>query len=130
MKPKTILIVIVLGVTWLATPVAAQDDKNPPKTANARFGDPTSTARNYQGYLYGVIKELKENEMVLVKTKFGTDQTFKLNKKTKFSLNGKTSSLDKLNVGDKVWVNVQKDKKTGDMIAKRVVSGVDIPAAP
>ncbi len=131
MKLKTILTAIVLGVVWLAGSAAAQQqDKDPPKTGNARFGDPTSIARNYQDYLYGVIKELKPDELVLTKTKVGTDQAFKLNKKTKFSQNGKISSLDKLSVGDRVWVDVATDKRTGDLIAKKVVSGVDIPAVP
>ena len=131
MKLKIIFTAIVLGVVWLAGSAAAQQqDKDPPKTGNARFGDPTSIARIYQDYLYGVIKELKPDELVLTKTKMGTDQGFKLNKKTKFSQNGKISSLDKLSVGDRVWVDVATNKKTGELIAKKVVSGVDIPAAP
>jgi hypothetical protein len=68
--------------------------------------------------------------MVLTKTKFGTDQTFKFDKKTKFIRNGETSSLDQFKVGDEVWVDVQKDKKTGDLIAKKVVTGADVMALP
>jgi hypothetical protein len=130
MKVQTILMAIVLGIGWLAAPAAAQQDKEPPKASNARFGNPTSTARMYQGFLYGVVKELNEKEMVLSKTKFGTDQTFKFEKKTKFIRDGKTCSLAQFKVGDQVWVDVQKDKKTGDLIAKKVVTGSDVLALP
>ncbi len=130
MKVQTILMAIALGIAGLAAPAAAQQDKEPPKASNARFGDPTSTARMYQGFLYGVVKELNEKEMVLTKTKFGTDQTFKFERKTKFIRNGKTSSFDRFKVGDQVWVDVQKDKKTGDLIAKKVVTGADVTALP
>jgi len=136
MKVQTILMAVALGVARLAVPAAAQQDqeppkdKEPPKASNARFGDPTSTARMYQGFLYGVIKELNEKEMLLTKTKFGTDQTFKFEKNTKFIRDGKISSLDQFKVGDQVWVDVQKDKKTGDLIAKKVVTGADVTALP
>jgi hypothetical protein len=130
MKLQTILMAIALGAAWLAGPAAAQQDKEPPKVSNARFGDPSSTARMYQGFLYGVIKELNEKEMILVKTKFGTDRTFKFEKKTKFIRDGKKSSLDKFKVGDEVWVDVQKNKKTGDLVAKKVVTGADVTALP
>jgi hypothetical protein len=130
MKLQTIMTAIALGVACLAAPAAAQDDKNPPKSSNARFGDPTSTGRMYQGFLYGVIKELNQSEMVLTQTAAGTDQTIRLGKKTKFLQDGKTSSLDKFKTGDKVWVDVDKGKKTGELIAKKVVGGVDLVAAP
>lgn len=130
MKLQTIMTAIALGVACLAAPAAAQDDKNPPKSSNARFGDPTSTGRMYQGFLYGVIKELNQSEMVLTQTAAGTDQTIRLRKKTKFVQDGKTSSLDKFKAGDKVWVDVDKGKKTGELIAKKVVSGVDLVAVP
>ncbi len=130
MKFQTILMAIALGTTWLAAPAAAQQDKEPPKASNARFGDPSSTARIYQGFLYGVIKELNEKEMVLTKTKFGTDQIFQLGKKTKFIRDGKTSSLDQFKVGDEVWVDVQKEKKTGALTAKKVVTGITVMALP
>jgi hypothetical protein len=130
MKFQAILMAMAMGIASLAAPVSAQQDKNPPKASNARFGNPTSTGRMYQGFLYGVVKELNEKEMVLTKTKFGTDQTFKFEKKTKFIRDGKTSSCDQFKVGDQVWVDVQKDKKTGDMIAKKVVTGADVLALP
>ena len=61
--------------------------------------------------------------MVLTKTKAGVDQTFKFNKKTKFIRDGKGSSLEALKLGDDVWVEPKEDKKTGDLIARKVVSG-------
>jgi hypothetical protein len=130
MKLQTIMMAVALGVACLATPVAAQDEKNPPKSSNVRFGDPGSTGRMYEGFLYGVIKELNQSEMVLTQTAAGPDQTIKLRKKTKFVQDGKISSLGKLKTGDKVWVDVDKRKETGELIAKKVVSGVDLVAVP
>jgi hypothetical protein len=109
---------------------APQSDKEPITSSTGRFGDPTSIARQYQDFLYGVIKEKSPNELVLTQTKFGIDQTFKLNKKTKFIQDGKAGSFDKLKVGDRIYVDVDTDKKTGDMTAKKVISGVDIPSIP
>jgi hypothetical protein len=54
------------------------------------------------------------------------DENFKLNKKTKFIHDGKSSSPDAVKVGDKVWVDAQLDKKTGDSIARKVVSGTSL----
>jgi len=80
----------------------------------------------YADFLYGVVKELNKDEMVLTKTKVGADQTFKFNKKTKFIHDGKGSSLESLKLGDEVWVDADQDKKTGDFFAKKVVTGVFI----
>ncbi len=111
----------LLGVL-LVTAVRAQ--RQPIKSDNARFGDPTSTGRIYQDYLFGVIKSLNSNEMVLTKTQYGLDKTFKLERKTKYIHDGRPSSFDRLKVGDQVWVDVKKNKKTGEMIARKVVTGV------
>ncbi len=120
-----------LAAACLATLAAApQSDKQPITSNTGRFGDSNSVARMYQDFLYGVIKEKNPNELILTKTKFGVDQTFKLNKKTKFIQDGKASSFDKLKVGDGIYIDVDKDKRTGDLIAKKVVSGVDIPSIP
>jgi hypothetical protein len=105
----------------MAVPVMAQEE--PVKAGTARFGDPTGTARRYENFLYGVIKTIDANGMVLEKTKFGTDQTFKFQPKTKFIHDNKPSSRQDLKVGDKVWVDVQQEKKTGDLYAKKVVTG-------
>ncbi len=106
--------------------LAGSAQNEPKKAKTARFGNPTSTARVFQDYLYGVVKkiETKTNELVMDKTKFGIDQTIKLEPKTKYIHDGKPSSLASLKVGDQVYVDVRKDKKTGDMVAKKVVSGV------
>jgi hypothetical protein len=125
------MVITALAAACLATLAAvSQSDKQPITSNTGRFGDPTSIAIKYQDYLYGVIKELNPNELILSQTKFGVDQTFKLNKKTKFIQDGKASSYDKLKVGDRVYVDVDTGKKSGDLIAKKVVSGVDIPSVP
>jgi hypothetical protein len=93
----------------------------------ARYGDPTSTARKYQNFLYGVIKTVDANGMMLEKTNAGIDQAFKFQPKTKFIHNDKPSSRQDLKVGDQVYVDVHKDKKTGDLYAKRVISGIVVP---
>jgi len=131
MELRKIFVTATLTTVCLATLAAApQSDKQPVTSSTGRFGDPTSIAIKYQDYLYGVIKEKKPNELILTQTKFGVDQAFKLNKKTKFTQDGKASSFDKLKVGDRIFVDVDTNKKTGDLIARKVVSGVDIPSIP
>ena len=130
MKLQRVLLGMVLAALWAASPAAGQSDKDPPKSPNARFGDPTTQAQKYQGYIYGVIQTVNADQMVLTNTKFGTDQEFKFNKKTKFVQDGKACTYSELKVGDKVWVAVDKSKKTGELTAKRVVAGTDIPAVP
>ena len=109
----------------LAVPMMAQD--KPVKAGTARFGDPTSTARKYQNLLYGVIKALDANGMVLEKTKVGIDQTLRFQPKTKFIHDNKPSSREDLKVGDQVYVDVHEDKKTGDLYVKKVVTGIVVP---
>ena len=109
----------------LAVPVMAQD--KPVKAGTARYGDPTGTARKYQNLLYGVIKTLDANGMVLEKTKSGIDQTFRFQPKTKFIHDDKPSSREDLKVGDQVYVDVHEDKKTGDLYAKKVITGIVVP---
>ncbi len=131
MKLRKILMATILAAACLATLAAAmQSDKQPVTSSTGRFGDATSTARMYQDFLYGVIKEKNPSELILSQTKFGVDQTFKLNKKTKYTQDGKASSFDKLKVGDRIYVDVDTDKKTGEMTARKVVSGVDVPSVP
>lgn len=96
----------------------------------ARYGNPTSTGRVFQDTLYGVVKKISKDELVLEKTVQGVDQTLKLEPKTKFIRDRKRASLSDLKVGDQVYVDVKKDKKTGQMIAKRVVTGVAATALP
>ncbi len=130
MKLRMTMIMAVVAGACMATLAAPQNEKQPIESSTGRFGDPTSIARKYQDYLYGVIKEVNPNELILTKTKFGVDQSFKLNKKTKFTVDGKPSSFDKLKVGDGVYIDIDTNKKTGDLIAKKVVSGVDVPTIP
>jgi len=78
---------------------------------------------NYAGYRYGVVKSISGNEIILTKTDGGMDETFTLNKKTKFIHDGKSSTPDSVKVGDKVWVDAHLDKKSGDSTARKVVSG-------
>jgi len=131
MKLRKIIATTALAATCVAALAAAgQSDKQPVTSSTGRFGDPTTIAIKYRDYLFGIIKEKNPNELILTKTKFGVEQAFKLNKKTKFIQDDKPSSFDKLKVGDRIYVDVDKDKKTGDLIAKKVVSGVDIPSIP
>jgi len=117
----------VLAASLMAGTVAGAQYPANGKPETARFGDPTATGRFFQDLFYGVIKSLDKSELVLEKTKFGVDQSIKLNDKTKFVHDGAPSSFDKLKVGDQVWIQVKNDKKTGDMIAKKVFTGVVAP---
>ncbi len=120
----TRILLILLSVLTLAGTALGQDDRRPIKADTARFGNPTSIARAYQDFLYGVIKEIKKDELVLEKTKFGIDKSIRLVRKTKFIHDGKPSDLERLKVGDKVWVQAKEQKKTGELIAKKVVTGI------
>ena len=128
MKLSSLFIASVLGALLLAAPALGQQE--PIKADTGRFGNPTSIARQYQNYEYGVIKTIDKHQMVLEKTKYGIDQTFKFDGKTKFIRDGKHSKRKDLKVGDQVWVDTHKDKKTGDLIAKKVVTGIDVVSNP
>lgn len=124
MNLRTIWICAALCLVT-STLVLAQN--KPVEAGTARFGDPTGTARKYEGFLYGVIRTVDANGMVLQKTRSGIDQTFRFDRKTKFIHDDKPSSREDLKVGDQVYVDVHKDKKTGDLYAKKVVSGIVVP---
>jgi hypothetical protein len=128
MKSNSLFVATVLSTILLAVPALGQEE--PIKADTARFGNPTSIARQYQNYEYGVIKSIDKHRMVLEKTKYGIDQTFKFDEKTKFIHDGKRSKRENLKVGDQVWVDTHKDKKTGDLIAKKVVTGIDVVSTP
>ncbi len=119
-----------VGLTFVAVLVScaamgfAQGTKPQPKAETGRFGDPTGIARKYQSYLYGVIKKISKDELILEKTRFGVDTTIKLLPKTQYIYDQKSGTLDQLKVGDQVYVDVKTDKKTGDMSAKKVLSGI------
>ena len=78
----------------------------------------------YADYLYGIVKAVNKDEMVLTQTKSGADETYKFNKKTKFIRDGKSGSLDSVKLGEAVWVDADQDKKSGDLIARKVVTRV------
>ena len=122
MKPKTLLLLGFLGCVAGAPNNCAQTD--PAKPGEPRFGNATSTARVFQDYVYGVIKQIDKEALVVDKTSFGDGQKFKLDHKTKFIHDGKPGAFGDLKVGDKVWIDTKTDKKTGDMTAKKVVTGV------
>ena len=121
MSSKEIILIILTGML-ISVPADAQHD--PPKSETARFGTPDDGSRAFQDYLYGVVKSISKTEMVLDKTALGDEQVFFLSPKTKYIQDGKPSSLENLKVGDKVWVD-RKKNKAGDMLARRVITGVE-----
>jgi hypothetical protein len=129
-KLQIILVAFVIGLVGVSMPASAQRGHGGGGAGGGygALGVPatgTDTAGNkFEGYIYGVITKLNKDAMVLTKTKAGVDQTFKFNKKTKFVQDGKDSSLKSLKVGNEVWVDVDEDKKTGDLIARKVITGV------
>jgi hypothetical protein len=131
MKIRKIMMTAVFASVCVATLAAApQSDKQPVVSSTGRFGDPSSVAIKYRDYLFGIVKEVDAKGVIMSKTKFGVDQPFKFTKKTKFFQDGKPSSFDKIKVGEGIYIDVDTDKKTGDQLAKKVVSGVDMPKLP
>jgi len=126
MSIKLIFLTLILG-TMISFPVQAQHDT--PKNETARFGTPEDVSRVFQDYLYGVVKTISKTEMVLDKTALGDGQVFQLSPKTKFIQDGKPSSQDKFKAGDKVWVDVKKEK-TGNMLARKVITGIEPTKKP
>lgn len=98
--------------------------------ARGRIENAISLAGNYQNYIYGVVKKIKKDELILDKTVYGNDQAFKLEHGTKFIRNGKHSSLAKLKIGDMVWIDAKLKKKTEEKIARKVITGVAATGAP
>jgi hypothetical protein len=43
---------------------------------------------------------------------------------TKFVLDGKDSTVESVHLGNKVWVDMHEDRKTGDLVAHKVVGGI------
>lgn len=124
MKARTILAGVLLVAGYSVAAWAQRADSAPAAPSNARFGDPSITARNYQDYHYGVVKSVSDSSLICDKTEFGDDQPFKIDKKTKFTHDGKPSAASDLKAGDKVWVRIRTNKRTGEMAALKVVSGV------
>lgn len=124
MKVRIALVVILAATTGAAAAQAPRPDQAPAPPETARFGDPTDTARQLQGFVYGVVKKVNSSELVCDKTEFGDAQPFKLDKKTKYIRDGKPASPQGLKPGDEVWVRPKRDKKTGEMTALSVMMGV------
>jgi hypothetical protein len=128
MKLRRIAITAAAAAACLTTLAALP--QQPVTSSTGRFGDPSGIARKYEGYVYGVVKEKHPNELIVTKTRAGVDQTFKLNKKTKFTMDGKPSSYDNLKVGESIYIDVDTNKKTGELTARKVVSGAEISSIP
>jgi hypothetical protein len=132
MKLQIVLVALVFGLMGFAAPSVAQRGRGggSGEGGNSGYGalgvpgtNADTAGAKYQDYRYGVVKSLNKDAMVLTKTDAGVDETFKFNKKTKFVHDGKGSSLEALKLGNKLWVDAKEDKKTGDLIARKVVSG-------
>lgn len=132
MKQQLIFLVLVIGMMGYAAPSLAQhggsrtNASEPESTPMGVQHIAPNAGSKYQDYVCGVIKDVSKDEVVLTKTQLGSDQSFRFNKKTKFVLDGKGSSLGSLHLGDRVWVDFDEDKKSGEMFARKVIGGVFI----
>jgi hypothetical protein len=124
MFARTAILFLMTGMLAAGATGLAQGTKPYDKPATARFGDPSDIARAYQSYLSGIIKKIGKDELVLEKTRFGVDTTVKLLPKTKYIRDKKAGKFDQLEVGEQVFVDVKTEKKTGEMSAKKVLSGI------
>jgi len=131
MKKSAILACGILGCVLAAGNGWTQVVQSPnAPDASGRIENAISIGGNYQNYIYGVIKKIKKDELILDKTRYGNDQVFKLQHSTKFIENGKPSSLAKLKTGDMVWIDAKLKKKTEEKIARKVLTGVASTGAP
>ena len=131
MKRNGISISVTLLTLCMITSLpGAQRTTAPQEPQNARFGNPSIFGMNYQDYFYGVIAKITPHALVLDKTKVGVAQTVQLSPKTKYIRNGKKSTLAQLKTGDMVYIDVKTHKKTGAMLARKVVSGMEATVAP
>lgn len=121
---------LLLAGGLISGTVLAQRTTAPQPPDNEQYGNPPGVAGQYQNYLFGVIGKITGHSIVLNKTKFGTPRAIVLDRKTKFVRNGKRSSADQLRVGEMVYVDVKTVKKTGTLLAKKVVSGIDPTGQP
>lgn len=124
-KAIKVLIYSLLG-TVLATGLAwaqVYQSTDAPGVAG-RLEDAISVAGKYQNYIYGVVKKIEKDQIIVDKTRFGNGQVFKLKHNTRFVDNGKRSTLSALKVGDMVWIDAKIKHKTDEKIAKKVIKGV------
>lgn len=120
-----VLIYVLFAGTLAAGQVWAQVYQSPESPgATARLENAISVAGKYQNYIYGVVKKIGKDQIILDKTRFGNGQVFKLDHKTKYVDNGKRSTLANLKIGDMVWIDAKIKKKTEEKIAKKVITGV------
>jgi hypothetical protein len=120
-----ILLFALLGLALAAGPTGAQVYRSTDSPGAAgRLENAISVGGKYQNYIYGVVKKIGKDQIILDKTRFGDDQVFKLEHKTSFVDNGKRSTLAQLKVGDMVWIDAKINKKTNEKTAKKVVTGV------
>jgi hypothetical protein len=120
-----ILLYTLLGGALAAVPAWTQVYQSPDAPgATGRLEDAISIAGKYQNYIYGVVKKIGKDQIILDKTRFGDNQVFKLEHKTRFVDNGKRSTLAGLKVGDMVWIDAKINKKTNEKTAKKVIMGV------
>ena len=128
MKLRIALVAVLAAMTGVVSARAQGPNQAPAPPQTARFGDPTDTARQLQGFVYGVVSKVSSSEIVCNKTEFGDAQPFKLDKKTKYIRDGKPASLQGLKPGEEIWVKPKRDKKTGEMTALSVLMGVPVEA--
>jgi hypothetical protein len=120
-----VLIYCVFAGTLAAGQVRAQVYQSTESPGAAgRLENSISVAGKYQNYIYGVVKKIGKDQIILDKTFFGNGQVFKLERNTRFVDNGKRSTKAKLKVGDMVWIDAKIKKKTDEKIARKVITGV------
>jgi hypothetical protein len=121
----TALFYALIGAALAAGPGLAQVyHSTDAPGATGQLENAISTGAKYKNYIYGVVKKIGKGQIILDKTRFGDDQVFKLEPKTRFVDNGKPSALAALKEGDMVWIDAKINKKTNDKTAKKVVTGV------
>jgi hypothetical protein len=111
--------IVACGTAW-AQRIEGPDAPN----ATGRLENAISVAGQYQNYIYGVVRKVTKDEIILDKTRFGDDQDFRLEHGTRFIDNGKRSTLAALKKGDMVWIDAKINKKTSEKIARKVITGV------
>lgn len=119
--------IFFIGVLALGLTAAAGLAQEPPIIANpGRFGNPNDLGATlkYKDYIYGVLKKVDKDSLTVDKTPFGDGQVFIIGKKTKYVHNNKPSAWADLKAGDKIWINMKRNKKTGDLLAEKVVTGI------
>lgn len=120
-----VLLYALVGGAVAAGPAWAQVYQSPDSPGAAgRLESAISVGGKYQNYIYGVVKKIGKDQIILDKTRYGDDQMFKLEPKTKFLDNGKRSTLAAFKAGDMVWIDAKINKKTNDKIAKQVITGI------